>query len=49
MIKVAIVEDEEDAGALLRGYLERFERENAVSFGIDIFSGGTSFLFGKGH
>ena len=47
MIKVAIVEDEEDAGALLRGYLERFERENAVSFGIDMFSGGTSFLFGK--
>ena len=37
-IHVAIVEDEEDAVLTLKNYLERFSKENDVSFTIDTFS-----------
>ena len=37
-IHVAIVEDEEDAVLTLKNYLERYSKENDVSFTIDTFS-----------
>ena len=44
MTNIAIVEDEKEERDRIRGYIDRFCRERAVSCHVDVFSDGSSFL-----
>ena len=44
MIRSAIVEDDDDAAALLAGYLSRYGTENGVVFSVERFSNAVPFI-----
>lgn len=44
MTNIAIVEDEKEERDRIRGYIDRFCKERAVSCHVDVFSDGSSFL-----
>lgn len=46
MIKIAIVEDNNEDAEKLKGYLERFCKEQTIEFDLDMFTNGLEFLDG---
>lgn len=44
MIRVAVVEDEEEQVEIICDFLKRYEEENQISFNISVFNNGVKFL-----
>lgn len=44
MIRIAIVEDEQEQVQLIRAYLTKYEQEKGVAFGVSVFDNGLKFL-----
>lgn len=49
MVRIAIVEDEPEQAAILRGMIERFSRESGSEFDVSVFPDGKDFVFSGGH